>query len=131
MERTAHQPTLLRLRVGQGIAFLIENGFIRSSDPKDIARFLLHADGQAKGQPFSSSSKWVSRKRRPYTLRLEVELLDALEQFNSGVNTPDGTSADDPSRFESAKLRKTTLLEGIKKKLGRRSSSPGERAPSR
>ena len=40
---------------------------------------LTHPE-QAKGQPFSSSSKWVSRKRRPYTLRLEVELLDALEQ---------------------------------------------------
>ena len=39
----------------------------------------------------------------------------SAERFNSGVNTPDGTPADDPSRFESAKLRKTTLLEGIKK----------------
>ena len=29
--------------------------------------------------------------------------------------TPDYTAADDPSRFESAKQRKTTLLEGIKK----------------
>ncbi|GAA6007006.1 hypothetical protein JCM10207_009168 [Rhodosporidiobolus poonsookiae] len=33
----------------------------------------------------------------------------------SGTNTPDVVPADDPSRFESAKLRKTTLLEGIKK----------------
>ena len=29
--------------------------------------------------------------------------------------TPDYTASDDPSRFESAKQRKTTLLEGIKK----------------
>lgn len=35
----------------------------------------------------------------------------------SGTATPtgDGTPADDPSRFENAKQRKTTLLEGIKK----------------
>ncbi|GAA5989897.1 hypothetical protein JCM11641_001964 [Rhodosporidiobolus odoratus] len=33
----------------------------------------------------------------------------------SGTNTPDVVPADDPSRFENAKLRKTTLLEGIKK----------------
>lgn len=33
----------------------------------------------------------------------------------SGANTPDVAPSDDPSRFENAKLRKTTLLEGIKK----------------
>ena len=33
----------------------------------------------------------------------------------SGANTPDVSAPDDPSRFENAKLRKTTLLEGIKK----------------
>ncbi|GAA6059055.1 hypothetical protein JCM10212_001280 [Sporobolomyces blumeae] len=33
----------------------------------------------------------------------------------SGTNTPDVVPSDDPSRFENAKLRKTTLLEGIKK----------------
>ncbi|GAA5840146.1 hypothetical protein JCM9279_002291 [Rhodotorula babjevae] len=33
----------------------------------------------------------------------------------SGANTPDASAPDDPSRFENAKLRKTTLLEGIKK----------------
>ncbi|GAA5875344.1 hypothetical protein JCM3774_005784 [Rhodotorula dairenensis] len=37
------------------------------------------------------------------------------DRSNSGVNTPDVAAADDPSRFENAKLRKTTLLEGIKK----------------
>lgn len=40
----------MRAPGGQGIAFLIENGFIRSPDPKDIARFLLHADGLDKAQ---------------------------------------------------------------------------------
>ncbi|GAA5850525.1 hypothetical protein JCM8547_001904 [Rhodosporidiobolus lusitaniae] len=34
----------------RGIAFLIETGFIRSEEPKDIARFLLHADGLDKAQ---------------------------------------------------------------------------------
>lgn len=34
----------------QGIAFLIETGFIRTREPKDIARFLLHADGLDKAQ---------------------------------------------------------------------------------
>ncbi|GAA5940878.1 Arf family guanine nucleotide exchange factor SEC7 [Sporobolomyces koalae] len=33
----------------------------------------------------------------------------------SGTNTPDVVPSDDPSRFENAKQRKTTLLEGIKK----------------
>lgn len=33
----------------------------------------------------------------------------------SGAITPDVVPADDPSRFENAKQRKTTLLEGIKK----------------
>ncbi|GAA5897123.1 hypothetical protein JCM8208_003734 [Rhodotorula glutinis] len=33
----------------------------------------------------------------------------------SGANTPDVSAPDEPSRFENAKLRKTTLLEGIKK----------------
>ncbi|KAK4046554.1 guanine nucleotide exchange protein for ADP-robosylation factor [Microbotryomycetes sp. JL201] len=33
----------------------------------------------------------------------------------SGTGTPDVQLADDPSRFENAKQRKTTLLEGIKK----------------
>ncbi|GAA5875688.1 hypothetical protein JCM1840_003176 [Sporobolomyces johnsonii] len=33
----------------------------------------------------------------------------------SGTNTPDVFRSDDPSRFENAKQRKTTLLEGIKK----------------
>lgn len=32
----------------QGVAFLIETGFIRSKAPADIARFLLHADGLSK-----------------------------------------------------------------------------------
>lgn len=32
----------------RGIAFLIETGFIRSRQPKDIATFLLHADGLSK-----------------------------------------------------------------------------------
>ncbi|BGP16437.1 hypothetical protein JCM10213_004007 [Rhodosporidiobolus nylandii] len=34
----------------RGVAFLIETGFIRSSEPKDVARFLLHADGLDKAQ---------------------------------------------------------------------------------
>ncbi|KAI5480603.1 sec7 guanine nucleotide exchange factor [Pseudohyphozyma bogoriensis] len=34
----------------RGIAFLIDTGFIRSSEPKDIARFLLNADGLDKAQ---------------------------------------------------------------------------------
>lgn len=34
----------------QGIAFLVETGFIRTREPKDIARFLLHADGLDKAQ---------------------------------------------------------------------------------
>lgn len=33
----------------------------------------------------------------------------------SGAVTPDVVPSDDPSRFENAKQRKTTLLEGIKK----------------
>jgi Sec7-like guanine-nucleotide exchange factor len=32
----------------QGIQFLIENGFIRSKEPKDVASFLLHVDGLSK-----------------------------------------------------------------------------------
>lgn len=32
----------------RGIAFLVETGFIRSREPKDIAAFLLHADGLSK-----------------------------------------------------------------------------------
>ncbi|EJU04717.1 hypothetical protein DACRYDRAFT_20361 [Dacryopinax primogenitus] len=32
----------------RGIQFLIENGFIRSKNPKDVAAFLLHADGLSK-----------------------------------------------------------------------------------
>ncbi|GAA5971918.1 hypothetical protein JCM21900_001320 [Sporobolomyces salmonicolor] len=34
----------------RGVAFLIETGFIRSKDPKDVARFLLNADGLDKAQ---------------------------------------------------------------------------------
>lgn len=34
---------------------------------------------------------------------------------NSGSATPDVVPSDDPTRFENAKQRKTTLLEGIKK----------------
>ncbi|SCZ88352.1 BZ3500_MvSof-1268-A1-R1_Chr2-1g04354 [Microbotryum saponariae] len=34
----------------RGVSFLIETGFIRSSEPKDVARFLLHADGLDKAQ---------------------------------------------------------------------------------
>ncbi|GAA5995525.1 hypothetical protein JCM11641_007216, partial [Rhodosporidiobolus odoratus] len=34
----------------RGVAFLMETGFIRSNEPKDIARFLLHADGLDKAQ---------------------------------------------------------------------------------
>ena len=32
----------------QGVQFFIETGFIPSSDPKDIARFLLETDGLSK-----------------------------------------------------------------------------------
>jgi brefeldin A-inhibited guanine nucleotide-exchange protein len=38
----------LRKRAAQGIAFLIDTGFIRSRAPADVARFLLHADGLNK-----------------------------------------------------------------------------------
>lgn len=34
----------------RGIAFLIESGFIKSREPKDIARFLLNNDGLDKAQ---------------------------------------------------------------------------------
>lgn len=34
----------------RGIEFLIQNGFIRSSEPREIARFLLFADGLNKAQ---------------------------------------------------------------------------------
>ncbi|SCV72092.1 BQ2448_4786 [Microbotryum intermedium] len=34
----------------RGVSFLIETGFIRSNEPKDVARFLLHADGLDKAQ---------------------------------------------------------------------------------
>lgn len=34
----------------RGIAFLIDTGFIRSRNAKDVARFLLHADGLSKAQ---------------------------------------------------------------------------------
>lgn len=39
-----------RFTCEQGVAFLIETGFIRSKEPKDIARFLLNADGLDKAQ---------------------------------------------------------------------------------
>ncbi|GAA5886120.1 hypothetical protein JCM6882_004271 [Rhodosporidiobolus microsporus] len=45
----------------------------------------------------------------------EPPFLTPERRSTSGTNTPDVVPADDPSRFESAKLRKTTLLEGIKK----------------
>lgn len=32
----------------RGIAFLVETGFIKSRQPRDIATFLLHADGLSK-----------------------------------------------------------------------------------
>ena len=35
-------------RSRQGIQFLLENGFIKSSNPDDIARFLLRTDGLSK-----------------------------------------------------------------------------------
>lgn len=44
--------------------------------------------------------------------------LDRLTSFSNSLDTsrqPTPEIADDPSRFESAKQRKTTLLEGIKK----------------
>ena len=34
----------------RGIEFLVQNGFIRSKEPKDVARFLLYADGLNKSQ---------------------------------------------------------------------------------
>lgn len=34
----------------RGVAFLLEHGFIKSSEPKDIARFLLTTDGLNKAQ---------------------------------------------------------------------------------
>ncbi|KAL8279121.1 hypothetical protein RQP46_008377 [Phenoliferia psychrophenolica] len=41
--------------------------------------------------------------------------LSSTRGGGSGTATPDTTPSDDPSRFENAKQRKTTLLEGIKK----------------
>lgn len=39
-----------RFQHEQGIGFLIDTGFIPSREPKDIAHFLLHADGLSKAQ---------------------------------------------------------------------------------
>ena len=37
-------------RLAQGIAFLIDTGFIKNHEPKEIAGFLLNADGLDKAQ---------------------------------------------------------------------------------
>lgn len=66
-------------------------------------------------------------RRRSFTAGGESDRL-------SGVNTPDAAAMDDPSRFENAKLRKTTLLEGIKKfnfKPKRVSGTPSGAAAAR
>lgn len=34
--------------VSQGIAFFVETGFIPSTSPQDVARFLLETDGLSK-----------------------------------------------------------------------------------
>jgi brefeldin A-inhibited guanine nucleotide-exchange protein len=52
--------------------------------------------------------------RKPEDPRISSSDVEPLSTHQSGLSTPDG-SVDDPTRFENAKLRKTTLLEGIKK----------------
>lgn len=54
-ENAKHQKTTLiegirqfNFKPKRGVKFLIQHGFIRTKAPKDVARFLLHADGLSK-----------------------------------------------------------------------------------
>ena len=72
-------------------------------------------DGGA--EPRTSEADGVANGERTPALSssLSSSALNGGGAGTSGANTPDVSAPDDPSRFENAKLRKTTLLEGIKK----------------
>jgi brefeldin A-inhibited guanine nucleotide-exchange protein len=63
----------------------------------------------------SSASMHVNGTRTSEDTTLEPPSLASSYSGTSTPEPPPMTPADDPSRFENAKQRKTTLLEGIKK----------------
>jgi len=73
--------------------------------------------GPDDGGPTPSRSRTDELRRDPATLENNLDRLStfagSVETFRLNATTPDLN--DDPSRFESARQKKTTLLEGIKK----------------
>jgi brefeldin A-inhibited guanine nucleotide-exchange protein len=73
--------------------------------------------GPEDGGPTPSRSQTDELKRDPATSETNLDRLStyagSVETLRLSTATPDLN--DDPSRFESARQKKTTLLEGIKK----------------
>jgi brefeldin A-inhibited guanine nucleotide-exchange protein len=73
--------------------------------------------GPEDGGLSASRSQTDELRREPATSENNLDRLStatgSVEAFRLNAATPDLN--DDPSRFESARQKKTTLLEGIKK----------------
>jgi brefeldin A-inhibited guanine nucleotide-exchange protein len=78
----------------------------------------IPAAGAGTGSPTNGSQELLNASVGPDAVRRSedprVSTGDVEPLATSGVSTPD-PSMDDPTRFENAKQRKTTLIEGIKK----------------
>lgn len=73
------------------------------------------AAGKAADEPLVSSSKSHSGEEVPATPEGSFDKLSAAAASAETLRQPTPDVTDDPSKFESAKQKKTTLLEGIKK----------------
>lgn len=73
------------------------------------------AAGKAADEPLATPSKSQVGDEAPVTPDGSLDRLSAAAASAETLRQPTPDIADDPSKFESAKQKKTTLLEGIKK----------------
>ncbi|RDB22645.1 Protein transport protein sec71 [Hypsizygus marmoreus] len=73
------------------------------------------AAGKAADEPLVTPSKFQVGEEAPVTPDGSLDKLSAAAASAETLRQPTPDIVDDPSKFESAKQKKTTLLEGIKK----------------
>lgn len=76
------------------------------------------AAGKTADDPITPSVRtltWEDARRDSMTPDMSIDKLSATGASAEALRQPTPDISDDPSKFESAKQKKTTLLEGIKK----------------
>ncbi|KAG6919409.1 hypothetical protein DXG01_006292 [Tephrocybe rancida] len=73
------------------------------------------AAGKATEEPLATPAKSIAGEEMPITPEGSLDRLSAAATSAETLRQPTPDIVDDPTRFESAKQKKTTLLEGIKK----------------